>query len=66
MSADFALDKRLLRRSFEKAAAGYDAAAVLQHEVCRRMLSRLDYIKHRPATILDAGSGTGKIGRAHV
>ncbi|MBI4190021.1 MAG: malonyl-ACP O-methyltransferase BioC, partial [Betaproteobacteria bacterium] len=61
MSNDLALDKRLLRRSFEKAAAGYDAAAVLQHEVCRRMLSRLDYIKHRPAAILDAGSGTGNV-----
>ncbi len=52
-------DKRLLRRSFERAAQTYDAAAVLQHEVCRRMDERLDLIKHRPAVILDAGSGTG-------
>jgi malonyl-CoA O-methyltransferase len=52
-------DKRLVRRSFERAAGGYDAAAVLQHEVCRRMDERLDLIKHRPATVLDAGSGTG-------
>jgi malonyl-CoA O-methyltransferase len=58
---ELALDKRLLRRAFEKAAAGYDAAAVLQHEVCRRMLSRLDYIKHRPAAVLDAGTGTGNV-----
>jgi len=58
---DLALDKRLLRRSFERAAAGYDAAAVLQQEVCRRMLSRLDYIRLRPALILDAGSGTGNV-----
>ena len=61
MNNDLALDKRLLRRSFEKAAAGYDAAAVLQHEICSRMLSRLDYIKQQPATILDAGSGTGNV-----
>ena len=61
MNREFALDKRLLRRSFEKAAAGYDAAAVLQHEVCRRMLARLDYIKLEPAAILDAGSGTGNV-----
>ena len=61
MNNELALNKRLLRRSFEKAAAGYDAAAVLQHEVCRRMLSRLDYIKHRPAAVLDAGSGTGNV-----
>ncbi|HTE14562.1 MAG TPA: malonyl-ACP O-methyltransferase BioC [Burkholderiales bacterium] len=52
-------DKRSLRRSFERAAQSYDAAAVLQHEVCKRMDERLDLIKHLPATILDAGSGTG-------
>ncbi len=52
-------DKKLLRRSFERAAATYDAAAVLQHEVCKRMDERLDLIKHQPALILDAGSGTG-------
>ena len=61
MSTETTIDKRLVRRSFEKAAAGYDAAAVLQHEICRRMLSRLDYIKHEPALILDAGSGTGNV-----
>jgi malonyl-CoA O-methyltransferase len=59
MSDALALDKRLVRRSFEQAAATYDAAAVLQNEVCRRMLARLDYIKVEPAVILDAGSGTG-------
>ena len=61
MNPEFALDKRLLRRSFENAAAGYAAAAVLQHEVCRRMLARLEYIRHAPAAILDAGSGTGNV-----
>lgn len=59
MSDPFALDKRLARRSFEETAATYDAAAVLQNEVCRRMLARLDYIKLEPALVLDAGSGTG-------
>ena len=53
------LDKRAVRRSFERAAAQYDAAAVLQHEVCARMLERLQYIKHAPSAILDAGTGTG-------
>jgi malonyl-CoA O-methyltransferase len=53
------VNKREVRRAFNNAAATYDAAAVLQHEVCRRMAERLDYIKHRPATLLDAGSGTG-------
>lgn len=59
MSDPFALDKRLARRSFEQAAATYDAAAVLQDEICRRMLARLEYIKVDPALVLDAGSGTG-------
>ncbi|MGQ0523434.1 MAG: malonyl-ACP O-methyltransferase BioC [Betaproteobacteria bacterium] len=59
MAAEWLLDKRAVRRTFERAAASYDAAAVLQHEVCERMLARLGYIRHRPATLLDAGSGTG-------
>jgi malonyl-CoA O-methyltransferase len=52
-------DKKLLRRSFERAAHSYDEAAVLQHEVCKRMDERLDLIKIQPAIVLDAGSGTG-------
>ncbi len=61
MDNAIAIDKRRLRESFDKAAAGYDAAAVLQHEVCRRMLSRLEFVKIQPATILDAGCGTGNV-----
>ena len=52
-------EKRQVRRAFNRAAGTYDQAAVLQREVCGRMLSRLDYIRHQPAAILDAGSGTG-------
>ena len=59
MNDETLIDKRSLRHAFEQAAATYDAAAVLQNEVCRRMLARLEYIKHRPVSILDAGSGTG-------
>ncbi|MEK6593335.1 MAG: malonyl-ACP O-methyltransferase BioC [Pseudomonadota bacterium] len=59
MNDELLVDKRQVRRSFEHAAATYDDAAVLQHEVCGRVLERLDYIKLEPATILDAGSGTG-------
>lgn len=55
----FLIDKHLARLAFEKSAAGYDEAAVLQREVAGRMLERLDYIRHRPATILDVGTGTG-------
>jgi malonyl-CoA O-methyltransferase len=56
---EFAIDKIQVRRAFNHAAAGYDAAAVLQREVCARMLERLQYIKLQPERILDAGSGTG-------
>jgi malonyl-CoA O-methyltransferase len=59
MTDELALDKRAVRRSFENAAADYDAHAVLQHEVCKRMLERLEYIKLEPRTILDGGAGTG-------
>ena len=57
------IDKRAVRRSFDRAATTYDAAAVLQHEVCKRSLERLDFIRHQPARILDAGSGTGNAWR---
>jgi len=59
MNDDSALTRRLVRRAFERAAAGYDAHAVLQREVGERMLARLDYIKIAPRAVLDAGSGTG-------
>lgn len=53
------LDKNKARRSFGRAAKHYDEAAVLQHEIGRRMLERLDYVRHEPAVILDIGCGTG-------
>lgn len=59
MTDQFTLDKRRVRRSFDRAAATYDQVAVLQREICNRMAERLQYIKFEPPTILDAGSGTG-------
>jgi malonyl-CoA O-methyltransferase len=56
---EFDIDKRAVRRAFSRAALQYDAAAVMQREVCSRMLERLDYIKQKPAAVLDVGSGTG-------
>jgi malonyl-CoA O-methyltransferase len=52
-------DKQQVRRAFERAAGNYDTHAVLQREVCERLLERLDYIKVQPGTVLDVGSGTG-------
>ncbi len=59
MNDQHTLDKRQVRRAFDRAASSYDQAAVLQHEICERMLSRLDYIKFVPDAVLDVGSGTG-------
>ena len=39
------LDQRQVRRNFARAAATYDQVAVLQREVGRRMLERLDYVR---------------------
>jgi malonyl-CoA O-methyltransferase len=62
---EFLIDKSQVRRAFNRAAPSYDAAAVLQSEVCARMLERLDYIKLQPLRILDVGSGTGR-GTRHL
>jgi malonyl-CoA O-methyltransferase len=50
--------KARVRQSFERAAATYDAAAVVQRQICDRLASGLPAL---PAIkrILDAGCGTG-------
>ena len=59
MNEPTALDRRLVRRSFEQAASTYDQAAVLQREIAARALDRLDLVKLDPGAIVDAGCGTG-------
>jgi malonyl-CoA O-methyltransferase len=53
------VDPQAVRRAFGHAAATYDGAAALQHEIGVRMAERLDYVKLVPSAILDAGCGTG-------
>lgn len=53
------LERAAVRRAFGRAAAGYDAVAVLQREVRARLLERLDLVDFSPARALDAGAGTG-------
>lgn len=53
------LDPERVRRSFDAAAATYDGVAVLQREVGKRLLGRLDPLRIDPAHILDLGCGTG-------
>ncbi len=62
--AEGGIDKRQARRTFSRAAAGYDAAAVLQHEIADRMIERLDYVRLQPRSILDVGCGTGRAAEA--
>jgi malonyl-CoA O-methyltransferase len=59
VSDPFHLDTRRVRRSFGRAARGYDAAAVLQARVRDELLARLDLVKLQPAVVVDLGAGTG-------
>jgi malonyl-CoA O-methyltransferase len=58
------LDKARARAAFERAAATYDQAAVLQREVAGRLVERLDLIRLQPTRIVDVGCGTGYCTRA--
>lgn len=62
---DAELDFVEVRRAFDRAATTYDAHAVLQREVCDRLLARLDFMTLQPGRVLDVGSGTG-YGLAHL
>ena len=52
-------DKNSVRRAFDRAADSYQQFAVLQAEVCHRLLEKLEMVKISPQVILDAGTGTG-------
>lgn len=54
------LDKKSVKKFFNRAAKSYDNAAILQEEVLDRLLQRLHYMRHRPETVIDIGCGTGK------
>jgi len=58
------LDKQQARRGFARAAGRYDDVAVLQQEIGRRMVERLEYMKVAPRRILDLGCGTGATANA--
>lgn len=52
-------NKQRIKKHFDAKADCYESAAVLQREVCDRMIERLDWVTLQPKSILDAGSGTG-------
>ena len=56
---EFRLDSRRVRQSFGRAAHDYDAAAILQAQVRKELLERLDLVRIEPAVVLDLGTGTG-------
>ena len=64
--AAYALDHERVRRSFDRAATTYDAAAVLHTEVRDNLLQRLDLMTVAPRVVMDAGAGTGHAARALI
>ena len=64
MPDEFYLDPAAVRRSFDKAASTYDAAAVVPTEIRNRLLERLDFVKLQPKLVLDLGAGTGHASKA--
>lgn len=55
-------DHRQVRRSFSRAAHGYDQAAALQREVGARLSETLDYLEERvPDVVVDVGCGPGHL-----
>ncbi len=57
--APYTLDKRRVRRSFDRASATYDRVAVLQTEIRQQLLQRLELTSLTPGLVLDAGAATG-------
>ncbi|MFK3648279.1 malonyl-ACP O-methyltransferase BioC [Lysobacter enzymogenes] len=58
-------DHRQVRRSFSRAAHGYDQAAALQREVGARLSETLDYLEDRvPEVVVDVGCGPGHLSAA--
>jgi malonyl-CoA O-methyltransferase len=64
--AAYELDTHRVRRSFDRAVATYDAAAVLHAEVREQLLARLDLMKLTPRVAMDAGAGTGHAAHALI
>jgi len=62
--AVFSLDRRAVAQAFDRASAGYDAAAALQERVRNELLARVAELKVMPQTVLDLGAGTGHASRA--
>jgi len=51
--------KLAIARNFSRAASTYNEAAIIQQEIGKRLIERLDLIKMNPDIIIDLGGGTG-------
>ena len=58
-AAAYRCDRAALRRSFDRAAASYEDAAIVQSQVREELLGRLDFVAMEPRLVVDAGAGTG-------
>lgn len=52
-------EKKRIQKHFNLKAERYESSAVLQKEVCQRLLDKLSWVKLKPENILDAGAGSG-------
>jgi malonyl-CoA O-methyltransferase len=59
--AEFRLEPRRVRASFERASASYESGAALQARVAAELLERLAPFRFEPAVVLDLGAGTGRV-----
>lgn len=57
---EFTLDTRRVRAARARAAASFDAAAVLQARVREELLGRLEVLRLQPKVVVDLGAGTGQ------
>ena len=64
-SAPSHLDRARLRASFERASAGYEAAAGLQARIAAELLERLEPFGFAPGVVLDLAAGMLREARRH-
>lgn len=61
MKKRFPLDKKQMRRQFDRVAKTYEAHAVAYQEIADRLLDKLEFIKINPQRIVDLGCGLGNL-----
>lgn len=54
------MNKNIIK-TFSNKASSYDSQSFVQKNVNKRLLNRLDFIKHKKKHILEIGSGTGNL-----